>query len=122
MRHTWFDARAECDLYGGWLVQINSQEEYNCLMRHGTGANLDDTYWTDVNDVGNTGVWTHAFDDSAVSFYPPRVLCHCTDNQPGCSNGGDVYILSFENDRHVRGNYCDRSSSQASKFICEALY
>ena len=103
-------------------MQINTQEEYNCLMRYGTGANLDDTYWIDVNDVTDTGVWTHAFDDSAVSFYPPRVLCHCSDNQPGCSNGGDAYILSFENDRHVRGNYCDRPSSQASKFICEALY
>ena len=82
---------------------------------------MDDTYWIDVNDVANTGVWTHAFDDSEVSFYPPRVLCTCLDNQPGCSNSGDAYVLAFFKDRHVRGNYCDKPSSEQDKFICEAL-
>ena len=119
--HNWFDARGECELYGGWLVQINDLAEYNCIMRHGVKEGLDDIYFTDGNDIENTGVWTHAYDSSAMSFFPPRVRCSCIDSQPGCSTGGDVFFLYIWQDRHFRGNYCDVSSeSYTAKFICEA--
>ena len=29
VEHTWDMARAECELYGGWLVSIKTQAEYN---------------------------------------------------------------------------------------------
>ena len=29
MQFSWEDSRLECELYGGWLVQINSRTEYN---------------------------------------------------------------------------------------------
>ena len=121
MTHNWLDARGECELYGGWLVQINNMKEYNCIMRHGISSGLNTDYWIDVNDVANTGVWTHAYDDSEVLFFPPRVTCVCSDSQSGCSNGGDAYILKIEDDRHNRGTYCDQLTSYAFKFICEAV-
>ena len=30
---TWVEAWAECELLGGWLVHIGSQQEQNCLLR-----------------------------------------------------------------------------------------
>ena len=39
-------------------------KEYNCLMRHIRTGEIETWYWTDGNDVADTGVWTHAVDDS----------------------------------------------------------
>ena len=48
---TWQDARAECALYGGWLVNIggfhSGVEEQNCLLRYGHSQGYDAWYWTD---------------------------------------------------------------------------
>ena len=74
----WEDSRLECELYGGWLVQINDLKEYNCLMRHALKEEaVPYWYWTDGNDIADSGVWTHARDNTEVSFFPPRVMCVC---------------------------------------------
>ena len=44
---SWTDARVECELYGGWLVDVNSLQEHNCLMRHGNSQGYDTWFWTD---------------------------------------------------------------------------
>ena len=47
----WEEAREMCELQSGWLVDINSIHEQNCLIRHAlateglNGLN----YWTDGN-------------------------------------------------------------------------
>ena len=43
----WLEAKDECELYGGWLVNINNLQEQNCLMRHGTSEGYNGWYWTD---------------------------------------------------------------------------
>ena len=57
--HTWDEALTECELYGGWLVNIGSVTEQNCLMRFGhskTELSMDKWYWTDgTDDIWNTG-------------------------------------------------------------------
>ena len=47
--HTWDEALVECELYGGWLVNIGSVTEQNCLMRFGHSKTelVDKWYWTD---------------------------------------------------------------------------
>ena len=45
--HNWEEARGECELYGGWLVNIGSLQEQNCLMRHGKSEGYNAWYWTD---------------------------------------------------------------------------
>ena len=30
---TWEEARGECELYGGWLVDLKSRKEQNCILR-----------------------------------------------------------------------------------------
>ena len=43
---TWEQARAECTLYGGWLLNIGNLQEQNCLMKAGRAFG-DAWYWTD---------------------------------------------------------------------------
>ena len=43
----WLEAKDECELYGGWLVDIRSQGEANCLMRYGMSLGVCKPYWTD---------------------------------------------------------------------------
>ena len=102
-------------------MQINDLKEYNCLMRHAIKEEADAWYWTDGNDVANSGVWTHASDNTEVSFFPPKVRCACTDNQISCGGYGNAYLLYIGSDLQYRGNYCDNNaSSKQHNFICEA--
>ena len=117
--HSW----AECELYGGWLVQINDLEEYNCLLRDGKILEVNDLgegwYWTDANDVEDLGYWTHAYDGSSVSFFAPTLGCGCTE--ANCRFGGDAILMNIGGDRHYRGNYCDFQSTKVFPFICEGV-
>ena len=61
---TWEDARVECDLYGGWLVDINSLEEHNCLLRHGNSQGYAAWYHIDGN---------YLIDFSLTLFWPLRL-------------------------------------------------
>ena len=78
IKHNWVDAAAECELYGGWLVNIESLAEQNCLVRYGNTHGLNAWYWTDgnlylsiymifktpmfhsANDIDSRHVWVHA--------------------------------------------------------------
>ena len=46
---TWEEARGECALYGGWLIDILDFHEQNCLLRHAhaTPGLENQGYWTD---------------------------------------------------------------------------
>ena len=98
-------------------MQINDLKEYNCLIRHGLKEETKAWYWTDGNDVANTGVWTHAYDNSDVTFFPPKVRCSC---EGSCTNEGDAYMLNISDELKYRGNYCDDPSSREWLFICES--
>ena len=102
-------------------MQINDLKEYNCLMRHGVKEEAEAWYWTDGNDVADSGVWTHALDNTEVSFFSPKVRCSCQQGgQPSCSGNGNAFILYIGNDLQYRGNYCDTVSVGHHNFICEA--
>lgn len=116
--HTWFEARAECELYGGWLVQIKEFAEFNCLMRHGKREEIHTWYWIDGNDVDDTGVWTHAYDNSDVTYFTPTITC---GDACSCPGGGDAFMVHVGGNKHSRSNYCDWDSNTSYKFICEAI-
>ena len=44
---TWQEAREECELYGGWLLSINSLQEQNCLVRFAKTSVQDGLFWND---------------------------------------------------------------------------
>ena len=45
--HNWNDAIAECQLYGGWLVDVTGVEEHNCILRFGKSQGFNTWYWID---------------------------------------------------------------------------
>merc|ERR1711971_410646 len=102
---SWQDAKEECELYGGWLVDIRSQAEAKCLMRYGTTLGQS-SYWTDGNDIGHTGVWTHARDNTDVTWFPRIQTCSSGHEQ--YSLGGDALQFYIGWPRIVNGAYCDR--------------
>ena len=51
----WLEAKDECELYGGWLVDIRSQGEANCLMRYGMTLGVCRHYWTELADNLSSG-------------------------------------------------------------------
>ena len=51
--HVWVHAASECELYGGWLVNIESLAEQNCLVRYGNTQGLTDWYWDDGKEFSD---------------------------------------------------------------------
>ena len=47
LTHNWGDAVTKCQSYGGWLLNIKSLEEQNCLVRYANTHGLSAWYWTD---------------------------------------------------------------------------
>ena len=60
--HSWEEARAECALYGGWLVNIGGVREQNCLVRFVDSRGWAAKYWTD-------GSSEKLYPESSVSQY-----------------------------------------------------
>merc|ERR1711962_555490 len=59
-KKNWEDARGECALYGGNLVEIRSMEMNYCILRHAQNKALPgDWYWHSGNDIDNEGVYRH---------------------------------------------------------------
>ena len=99
-------------------MRIFDLEEYNCIMRHAVKEEAGIWYWTDGNDVANTGVWVHAFDNSEVSFFPHTINCCSQDHL--CHIGGEAFALNTGGSRKDRGNYCDDFTTTEHLFICES--
>merc|ERR1712241_1647013 len=96
---SWQDAREECELYAGWLVNIGSLEEQNCLLRYGKSQGYDAWYWTDAY-FDDTWTWTHALDNSEVSWFSPKWTCSSgTDN--GGSWGRDYIMMAVSSNKRV---------------------
>ena len=47
MQHSWYDARDECHLYGGWLLSLGSRQEQNCILKFAQDNVRTDWYWHD---------------------------------------------------------------------------
>merc|ERR1712062_471202 len=54
---SWYGAREECELYGGWLLSIGSRQEQNCLLTHAQDNVRHAWYWHDATDQYTRGVF-----------------------------------------------------------------
>ena len=74
------------------------------------------------NDITNSGVWTHARDDSEVTWFPRVQTCSGSHEQ--YSDGGDAFQIYIGCPRIFNGAYCDRDHTytyESSTFICEGI-
>merc|ERR1712198_294381 len=114
----WNDARGECALYGGWLIDILDVHEQNCLLRHAhaTPGLENYGYWTDANQQETPGLWMHASTDTDVTFYGSRFFCF---REYGNGNG-DAIIFSTEKGLDRAGRWCNILSTELQRYICKA--
>ena len=49
----WNEARAMCELYGGYLVRIEDIHENNCLLKYALNNGYENRWWTSGN-LSNT--------------------------------------------------------------------
>ena len=126
------DAVAECELYGGWLVNIESLAEQNCLMRYAQKNSLFNNFWTDginlhimdfnwvvvliANDIETEGVFVHASTGKDLTWVNSKWFCGSEVN----SQGGDAFTWIVRSDGRFNGNWCDADVNNGYKFICKA--
>ena len=63
---TWAQAKSNCELFGGYLAQINGVIENNCLLEYGRHGDM----WHSGNDRTTEGVyrWGHTLEIVLLSF------------------------------------------------------
>ena len=70
---TWEEARGECQLYGGWLVDLRSRREQNCLIRYAQAAGVtEDWHWHDDKHTKHT-----------TRYLPEVMIVHIYSEQSG---------------------------------------
>merc|ERR1719342_19068 len=99
----WEDSRVECDLYGGWIVDVKDVQEENCLMRHAmkTDGLTDYFYWTDATE--GDGVWMHSSTGEEVAWFGRKPFW-CSSGSH--SNGGNAMMIAFDKHRNYNGRWC----------------
>ena len=145
-KHTWDEARSECESYGGWLVAVETQAEYNCLLRYGNSQGYNSWFWTDgmfqqapaghdsstptvcseaLNSLINCfclahtdehEIWVHASNNADVTWFSPKWTCHADANFH--AGGGDAFIIHM-GERRLSGSYCDTDKTTRRNYICE---
>ena len=72
------------------------------------------------NDVEKSGAWSHAFDNSDVTWFSPKWTCWDEADFDG-SYGGDAFELGITSNLRTNGAWCDAPSSSKHYFICESV-
>ena len=116
----WQDAREVCELYGGWLLSINSLQEQNCLVRHAMTAVHHGWFWHDATDKETESIYVHAKDNSDLTWVPHRWRCGSTNNI--YTDIDDYLLIGLFGDTHSEtGAWCTRQETIKTYYICEGL-
>ena len=139
---TWEDARVECELFGGWLVDINNLREHNCLLRHGNSLGFNTKFWTDGNftdflcfyvtfrfvahDSESKGVWVHASTGEDLTWINPKWDCCSSSWEYVChgsrDNNTSVFVLGVWDNKKSNGAWCDEPIIlNVNNYICKDL-
>merc|ERR1712131_463281 len=120
---TWDEARIECDLYGGWLVDIRDVHEQNCLMKHAKTSDgvAQAWYWTGANDFETDGIWMLASKADEVTFFGSKPFSCGLGSPPVYGpSGGHALAISFESNTAYNGRWCDYGTTSLIHYVCKA--
>ncbi|XP_069106627.1 perlucin-like [Argopecten irradians] len=120
---TWIDAKKYCQIFGGDLVKIETQEEETTLEQvlndvHANRTAKIENYWVDGSDVLTEGEWrwvgTPGYSQLIAGGYS-----NWEDGQPDNYGGSENCIqIRYDFNMHWNDEDCDEKDS----FICEAEY
>ena len=131
---TWDDALSECNLYGGWLADIGSIWEQNCILRYGKSQNFQSWYWIGgilslktnmvlkqkclAHSPDRSGVFVYEHTNEDVSWFGPK--WSCGDNTWIDARGGDAFEIGIHaNNAADHGRWCDSEKTSQKSFICK---
>merc|ERR1711935_459101 len=57
-----------CERMGGWLLQIKSIDEQNCVVKYAQNHNKLNWWFHDGNDISHEGVFMHKTDNTDMEF------------------------------------------------------
>merc|ERR1712126_237481 len=118
---SWTEARIECELYGGWLVDVNSLQEHNCLLRYGNLQGFNTWFWTDANDLESKGVWVHASTDTELTWINPRLdCCDAWDQTCFRADAEGAFMFGILDNKSINSAWCTNPINTERNFICEA--
>merc|ERR1712080_668008 len=118
---SWEDARRECQLFGGDLVEIRSMDMNYCILRHAQHKGYAaEWYWHSANDIDDEGVYRY----NMAGDFPPlpgdlilwSPLWYGSDPNGGTSQNCLLVALSKDGNA---GKWSNDPCSVAYRYVCQ---
>lgn len=106
-RVNWYKADDICRSMGGYLVNIESQDEFDELVKHLIPAHM---YWIGINDLANEGVYR-----TTATGRAPKFLKWSPHNPNNIFNEDCVELWYVHNKYQMNDGRCNHDRH----FICE---
>merc|ERR1711962_747366 len=120
-KKNWEDARGECELYGGNLVQIRNMEINYCILRHAHSKALPaDWYWHSGNDIDEEGVYRY----NRAGDFPPLagdlILWSpiWENGRPNGAKSQNCLLVSLSSDGYA-GQWNDYPCTNVHRYVCQ---
>merc|ERR1711990_152250 len=108
---SWNDAYGECELYGGYIAQIEGFAENFCLLEYAHTEELPvDWYWHSANDILSEGVWRQY--DEQMILWGPRWW------DTNGARGQNCAVVQLSEGASA-GSWADAPCTTAYHYICE---
>merc|ERR1711936_418529 len=103
---TWEEAKGECQLYGGWLLNLNNLVEQNCLLKHAVTNEISGWFWHDGNGIEIEGLWVHDLDGMDLWMHT-FWSCGSSNNYENAGRtNGDALLLGLMSNPCCAGAWC----------------
>ena len=63
---TWWEAKEECKQLGGWLVEIESEEQNDALYEEAREQKIGSSAWIGLSDTAKEGEWIWSSGEKAT--------------------------------------------------------
>merc|ERR1712089_57228 len=120
-KKNWEDAKGECELFGGNLVEIRSMELNYCILRHAHHKGLPvDWYWHSGNDIDDEGVYRY----NRAGDFPPiagdLILWSPIwyNGRPESGESQNCLIFYLTRDKYA-GQWNDGLCTWALRYVCQ---
>eukprot|EP00091_Calanus_sinicus_P002611 TRINITY_DN12694_c0_g1_i3.p1 TRINITY_DN12694_c0_g1~~TRINITY_DN12694_c0_g1_i3.p1 ORF type:complete len:160 (-),score=14.56 TRINITY_DN12694_c0_g1_i3:8-487(-) len=110
---SWFDAVANCELYGSHMLQIDDLSENNCLLEYAHSQEITEpNWWHSGNDIDSEGVYRQA-DGEYVQWVPSWY-----GDDPNSGTAGNCLGVRLDTSQYS-GKWWDEPCNNNHHYVCE---